>query len=328
MTHVVIPLFQLHHPRKLRLTCRMLQDMPEALENPRSVTVDTVVYVTGKRFMTLYRDSVIHRYDPQTQQWTELPEYLYWAFTMAELNNQLVLVGGQDKPTQDKYTFSKPRAIARDAVAVYSPSQRSWKQPYPPMNTPRWYPAVSTYHRRLVVAGGCDGDGRGGGALAAVEILDTSVSHGRWLSITSMSLPMSCSQMSSAIVNDTLYLLGGSLLNQVFSVSLPALTQADKPPTQWRTLPDAPLNSASVVGVHGSLLAVGGKTLGCCKYSSAIHVYDQEKNMWNKFGDLATARSSCSCCLLPSGDILIVGGRDHSGCWTTRMDIAAVTVWD
>ena len=323
MTHVVVPLFQLHHPSKLRLTCRRLQDMPETLQTPCSVTVDTVVYMTHSG----YENSVIHKYDPQTQQWTKLPEYQYWAFTMAEVNNRLVLVGGQDKTIRNNYHVALIKPMAKDVVAVYSPSQRSWEQPYPPMSTPRANPAVATYHQHLVVAGGFDG-----GALAAVEIFDTSVYDSQWLSITSMSLPVSCSRMSSAILHDTLYLLGGTLKKQVLSVFLPALTQTDKPPAQWHTLPDTLLDNTSVVGVHGSLLAVGGnidKGGGrhiYREYSSAIHIYDQEKNMWTKVGDLPTARSFCACCLLPSGEILIAGGLDHNGQWTNRMDVAAVTV--
>ena len=307
VTHVVIPLFQLRSPSELRLTCRRLPDMLEKLENPTSVTVDTVVYMTRG-----YHD--IHRYDPQTRQWTKLPEYLYWAFTMTEVNHQLTLVGGRVRSTRP--------AKATDAVAVYSTlAPQGWTRPYPPMNTPRAWPAVSTYHQHLVVAGGLDGSD-----LATVEILDTSTSHGQWLSITSMSLPVSCSQMLSAIIHDTLYLLGGSLGKQVLSVSLPALTHTDKPPAQWCTLPDTPLESSAAITVHGSLLAVGGRH-SFRQPSSAIHVYDQKKNMWTKVGDLPTARSSCACCLLPSGEILIAGGEDHNGS-TKRMDMAVVTVWD
>ena len=298
--------------------------MPVAPWNPYSVTVGTVVYVTN--------NSDIHKYDPQTQEWSELPEYQFWGFTMTGVNNELVLVGGQDKPTRDiKYTHKKPRGIVvyshnkprvRDAVAVYSTSQRRWEQPYPPMNTPRHQPAAATYHHHLVVAGGSDGD-----FLATVEILDTSTPRSQWLSIISMSLPMSCSQMLSAIVHDTLYLLGGSLHKQVLSVSLSALIQTDKPPKQWRTLPDAPVYNASVVGVQGSLLIVGGISQDR-QCNSAIHIYDEEKNTWNKVGDLPTARSSCACCLLPSGEILIAGGQDHDNEWTKRMDMAAATVCD
>ena len=275
--------------------------MPRAMVLPQSVTVDTVVYIADRIRAT----GIILRYDPHTNEWTELPHCQYYYFTITELTHQLVVVGGRVPFT---HKTSK-------TVSVYDPSQRSWKQPYPPMNTPRRYPAVSTYHQRLVVAGGSDD----GGDLASVEILDTSVRHCQWLSAT--PLPVSCSLMSAAITHGTLYLLGGSLSKQVLSVSLSALTQTDKPPAQWRTLLDAPLEYSTAIAVHRSLLAVGGSHGG--QRSSAIHVYNQEKNAWNKVGDLPTERRDCACCLLPSGEILVAGGKDRNGL-SSRMDVAAV----
>ena len=277
--------------------------MPREMWHPQSVTVDTVVYIAD-RGVSL-SSGVILRYDPHTNNFTEL-QYQCCDFTMTELTHQLVVVGGWDVSTYN--TTNK--------VSVWSPSQRSWTQPYPPLTTPRWYPAVSTYHQRLVVAGGCDDSGD----LVSVEILDTSVSHCQWLSAT--GLPVSCRLMSAAITHGTLYLLGGTLGKQVLSVSLSALTQSAKPPAVWRTLPDAPLEYSTAIAVHGSLLAVGGSHGG--QRSSAIHVYNQEKNAWNKVGDLPTERTYCACCLLSSGEILVAGGRDRNSNWTIRMDAVAV----
>ena len=172
-----------------------------------------------------------------------------------------------------------------------------------------------TYHQHLVVAGGFNGRD-----LAIVEILDTSIRHCQWLSATELSV--SCYLMSAAITQGTLYLLGGSLGKQVLSVSLSALTQTDKPPPKWRTLPDAPLEDSTAITVHGTLLTVGGSHGR--QRSSAIHVYDQEKNVWNKVGDLPTERKYCVCSLLPSGEMLVAGGQDCNGNWTSRMDVAAV----
>ena len=271
--------------------------MPRLMVRPQSVTVDTVVYIAHRGGL-----SVILRYDPHTNNFTEL-QYQYCNFTMTELTHQLVVVGGSDLFTHK--TTNK--------VSVWSPSQRSWTQPYPAMNTPRMYPAVSTYHQHLVVAGGCDASFTD---LPTVEILNTSVSHCQWLSAT--GLPVSCTRMSAAITHGTLYLLGGTLGKKVLSVSLSAL---DKPPAVWRTLPDAPLEYSTAIAVHGSLLAVGGSHGG--QRSSAIHVYDQEKNKWNKMGDLPAKREDCACCLLPSGEFLVTGGYDRNG-WSSRMDAAAV----
>ena len=274
--------------------------MPRVMRWPQSVTVDTVVYIAERGYSL---SGVILRYDPHTNNFTKL-QYQCCAFTMTELTHQLVVVGGYDLSTHK--TTNK--------VSVWSPSQRSWTQPYPAMNTPRRLPAVSTYHQRLVVAGGCDVSGE----LVSVEILDTSVSHCQWLSAT--GLPVSCYLMSAAITHGTLYLLGGTLGKKVLSVSHSALTQSTKPPAVWRTLPDAPLECSTAIPVHGSLLAVGGSHGG--QRSSAIHVYNQ-KNEWNKVGDLPTERTYCACCLLPSGEILVAGGQDRNG-WTSQMDAAAV----
>ena len=104
-------------------------------------------------------------------------------------------------------------------------------------------------------------------------------------------------------------------------MSLSALTQTDKPHAQWWTLSDAPLENSTAIVVLGSLLAVGGSHGG--QRSSAIHVYDQEKNAWNKVGNLPTERRGFACCLLPSGEILVAGGADRNG-RTSRMDAAAV----
>ena len=268
--------------------------MPGAMVRPQSVTVDTAVYIAER-----WSSGVILRYDPHTNKLTELPQYQYWRFTLTELTHQLVVVGG--------YDLSTLKTIK--TVSVYAPSQRSWKQPYPPMNTPRDLSAVSTYHQHLVVAGGRDDSGT---HLASVEILDTSVHHCQWFSPT--GLPVRCCLMSAAITHGTLYLLGGSLGKQVLSGSLSAL---DKPPAQWCTLPDAPLEGSTAITVHGSLLAVGGSHGR--QRSSAIHVYDQEKNTWNKVGDLPTERRDCACCLLPIGEILVAGGDSSA----RRMDAAA-----
>ena len=268
--------------------------MPGVMGDPQSVTVDTVVYI-AERY-----SGVILRYDLYSQQWMKPLLYQYCGCGMTTVSSQLVMVGGWDVST----------GKTTNRVAVYSPSQRSWTHPYPPLNTARYLPAVSTYHQRLVVAGGCDASGTD---IATVEILDTSSSHCQWLSAT--GLPVSCYRMSAAITHGALYLLGGSLGKQVLSVSLPAL---DKPPAQWRTLPDAPLENSTAIAVRGSLLAVGGSHGG--QRSSAIHVYDQEKNAWNKVDDLPTEKQDCACCLLPSGEILVAGGDDSA----RRMDVAAV----
>ena len=285
------------------LTWRKLEEMPVALSWPQAIVIHKDVYFRGY-------SRVVLKYDSQTQHWIELPQYQYYNFTMTKVNHQLALVGGWHwTMAYDRY-FRKTSNV----VAVYSTSQ-GWTQPYPPMNTLREYPAVCTYYQYLVVAGGYDGVN-----LATVEILDMSANCCEWLFAT--PLPVYCHRMTSIIIEGELYLLGGTLNKQVLSISLSALTQAGKAPAQWCALSNAPLENSAAIAVCGSLLAVGGNHDK--QSSSAIHIYQKNKNAWTKVGDLPTVREHCSCCLLPSGEMLVAGGKAHND-WTSQLDVATVT---
>ena len=71
--------------------------MPYAMAYPDSVVVDAVVYIAARGGGS----PEIHRYEPQTQCWTELPEYHCRYFTMNEVNYQLTVIGGVDRFTEN-----------------------------------------------------------------------------------------------------------------------------------------------------------------------------------------------------------------------------------
>ena len=247
--------------------------------------------------------------------WRRLPIYQYERFAMAVLQDQLTLVGGWD-PFTDKVT---------NQIAVWDSQQ--WTHPYPPIPTPRHRLAVVTYIKWLVVAGGSDGYFQ---PLSTVEIMDTT--NKQWFTTT--PLPVGCYDMRSAIVGEECYFMGGftneTLPNkQVFHVSISAITsqapsQSAITPIQWHTLPDTPLAWSAALALCGSLLAVGGRQRSGDR-SSAIHFYQPGSGQWVKVGDLPTARDSCSCTLLPSGEILVAGGLTTSPVeYITRVDVASV----
>jgi len=227
---------------------------------------------------------------------------------MTILTDKLTLVGG----------ISTSTGKVTNQVAVWEGegTSRGWTHPYPPMTTPRRSPAVATYGDRLVVAGGYHH-----GDLATVEVFNTT-SH-QWLSAS--PLPMGCSDMTSAIVNQELFLLGGALTSASLVVSLPDIlgssvhSATTNTSAQWRTLPAPPLKCSAAISLCGSILAIGGRHGN--KRDTAIHVYQPTTNNWRKVGDLPCPRSSCSCTLLPSGKILVAGGCDSNG-RISRVDAA------
>ena len=247
----------------------------------------------------------------ESDQWVRLEHYQWRYFAMAAVKKKLTLVGGLDT--------SIPLWRVTNEIAVWERKgvSHQWTHPYPPMPTPRYSPAVATHNQWLVVAGGCDVRHN---YLAAVDLLNTDTRQ--WLSTT--PLPVKCSHVTTAIVQDELYLVGGTLTTTLV-VSLPDLVSTDSANTakSWRTLPSPPLESSAAITLHGALLAVGG-CHGNDRSTAAIHAYQPATNNWKQVGELPTAHSSSACTLLPSGELLVAGGFHSKGALTSRVDVAAM----
>ena len=234
---------------------------------------------------------------------------------MAAVKRRLTLVGGCTSTWQ---VTSDIAGWDREGTS------HTWTHPYPPMPTPRYSPAVATYNQWLVVAGGANRDGYLINDLAAVEVLDTD--NHQWLSAS--SLPVKCSHVTTAILQDELYLVGGAL-NKTLFANLPDIIHSSTSATTkpWRTLPAPPLERSAAITVHGALLAVGGRhgnNYSTASTSTAIHVYQPATTSWSKVGDLPSPRSSCACTVLHSGELLVAGGQDSNGKLTVRVDVAVM----
>ena len=264
----------------------------------QSVRLGEDVFVGGGFTGPFFDDDehTVYQYHPPADQWVPLPRYECVLFAMATLTNKLTLVGGINTST--------PPYKVTNQIAVWDTEgmSRGWTHPYPPMPTPRCSPAVATHDKWLVVAGGST---EYGDSLATVEVLDTT--SRQWLSTS--PLPVKCSSMTSAIVNQELYLLGGTPTTDTLVVSLPEITRSSvnsattNRSAQWRKLPTPPLKSSAAISVHGSVVAIGGRHGN--DRSTAIHVYQPATNNWKKVGDLPSPRDSCTSALLPSGEILV-----------------------
>ena len=286
--------------------------MPCGMVGLQSVTVRQKVFVGGGVTDSIYGDDqrTVHEYHPPTDQWVLLPLYKHVRFAMAILADKLTLVGGISTPTME----------VTNQIAVWEEEgvSRGWTYPYPPMTTPRYSPAVATYDRWLVVAGGYSGE-----PLATVEVLDTT-SH-QWMPTT--QLPVKGYNMTSAIIDQEWFLVGGSLATEALVVSLPDIIPSSvhsattHRSTQWRTILAPPLEYSAATALCGSVVAIGG--LHGKERSTAIFVYQPATNIWNKVGDSPSARSHCSCTILPSSEILVLGGYDSKDKRSCRVDSAA-----
>ena len=278
--------------------------MTTNMEYCHAVMIGDKVYVGGGDSYTGSNAHVAMVYDTHVGSWISLPAYKCRWFSMAAVNNQLVLVGGKMIP---------PPSNA-NVLGVWDERSQTWTHPFPEMPTPRYSTSVICYQRWLIVAGGTGY--RSGFDVSKVEILDTQSMQ--WYE--GPPLPKKCSQMSSTINGNMWYLSSGVsglwINQQVFSVCLDELISqaisaqpagAISPSTSspWHILTDIPLKHSTILILNGGLLAIGGKR------SSAIYHYQPSSRSWVEVNHLPTKRSRCACVTLPTGEIFVAGGRNE-----------------
>ena len=294
---------------ELKLKWRRGKDLPfRIVEHPSMVVLKGKVYIGGYAYkLNDVEKRTVIVYDPQKDSCSTLPPYVHYYFSMAVVNNQLVLVGGTDSKDVDS-----------NKLGVWDESSMAWTHPFPPMTTACSRPTTVTHKDRWLIVIGGDGGARD---LSRVEILDTFSKQ--WHHSTPMPESLECSHTLTASIGSTCYLMGGyvpSSQKRVLSVFLDELVsqaqvvsvRSHPAPSPWQTLPDTPLKFSAPLALNGTLLAVGGETKQYYEARNTIYAYHPERKEWVKVGEMPIERAKCSCIVLPSGEIMVIGTSDRS----------------
>ena len=283
-------------------------------DSESAVVMKGDVYFGGGVAPSVEDAQTVYVYSPRSVSWSRLPPYKYRLFSLTVINeNKLVAVGGADVIT------------VTNKLAVWDEQQQQWVFSLPVMNTACTSPAVATYNQWLLVAGGGGEQGR----LSRVEVMN--VSSEQWYQVA--SLPVAKSYMSSTMIGNMWYLMGGFTDNgpsksvmsvcveHIFSEAISQQAGANSSRlSRWNSLPNTPSETSTALAFQGALLAVGGG--GYLSRSSTIYLYQPSTSKWIKAGDMPIKRSMPACTVLPNGDIMIAGG-DWGG---DQVDIAHVQV--
>ena len=274
------------------------------LGGPSAVVMKGDVYFGGGVAPTVKDEQTVCVYSPYSVSWSQLPPYKCRRFRLTVFNeNKLVAVGGQDVKTF-KLT---------NKLAVWDEQQQQWVFSLPVMNTACSSPAVATYNQWLLVAGGDGEQGR----LSRVEMMN--VSSKQWYQVA--SLPVTGSYMSSTMIGNMWYLMGGvtnGRSKSVMSICVEhIISEAISQPaganssilSRWNSLPNTPSETSTALAFQRALLAVGGG--GYLSPSSTIYLYQPSTSKWTKAGDMPTRQDMPVCTVLPNGHIMVAGG--HGG---------------
>ena len=228
---------------------------------------------------------MIMQYEPSKGEWSQLPKSTERCFAMASVKDQLLLAGGGGDST---------------AIQLWDSEGHCWNtQHYPRMPTGRSLSAAVGYQHYLIVACGSN--------KVTVEVLDCSTHQ--WYS--AQSVPVGGHFMTAVIICDYVYISsyvwsGG--WPHVFSAHLPTLlsnaTHNSTTGQTWQELPSPPVHGPTLLVLQNHLLLVGG--LGRRK---KLYRYKSEERKWSKCGELPVGMYAPSCAVLPSGELLVVGGN-------------------
>lgn len=301
----------------------MLHRMDDYIQ---SVVVRGKVYVGGGRGRVGgYSSNIIMEYDSVAKKWSKLPSYITGQFSMAVVNRQLVLVGGDNKST---------------GVGVWKAGSKEWIYPYPDMPTPRSCCSAVAHFDWLVVAGGSVFK-----YTSIVEVLNTDTKH--WY--VGPSTPKPWIVMKTALVGDVCYFMGGYVEDQgntaggttdyswsaptdvVYRLSFPALVSyltsdsSSKTETEiWKAITGLDMTYSTPLSLNGCLLTFGGRNKDR-EIMTGIHLYQTDTGTWVKIGDLPAPRYECTCSLITERQLFVAGGY-HTYDKLRRMDIAVIKV--
>ena len=278
--------------------------------------------VDGNRVYFLDGNGKLWACDISYMYWSQLSVAPYFGSSLTILNGLPTTVGGD--------LTNKLMSLTMLTM------EGKWIERFPPMPTKRKYVTAVCTGTALIVGGGSGGNYQD---KAIVEVLD--IETHQWS--TAVYLPESLHSCSATVCNDQLYMLGGIHNNfpskSVYSCSVSALFQTCSHKSSledhtsalslsnsssgrgvWSKLADLPVTESTCVTSYGQLLVVGGED---SEYNTttAVYMYNPFTNSWNVISHMITARRCCFATVLPSNQLMVVGGEiDSDGTLTDSVE--------
>ena len=287
------------------------RDIPTGTTWAQAVVIRGIVYVGGgDTGSDDDNDYLIQQYSPTDDTWSTLPPAPVYFFGMGELNGQLVIVGGRTR--QDDVTGK---------VHTLNSSTQKWVESIAPMPTARDSPAVFSQPSCLTVVGGGDQHDT---HLSDIEIFMPHKSQ--WHKTTSPAPSPLCDMTTTVIDNKCFIAEYGSTKVYQLCVSLQQTkTDSANTPqviTEWTNLCDLPHEGCGLGSINGCLLAVGGGS--ALNPITTILGFSPITNTWKTVGELPEPRHDCITVLLPTGELLVMGGCARSWSPTNKVWRAAI----
>ena len=266
--------------------------MPVAMAWPQATWLNGQLHIGGGWTGDNESDRVLISYTPQGKYTTRKTPTTWYGLT--NYQSHIVTVGGQEPTSHGGW---------RSTDKIWLLQQEDWtSDAIPPMPTRRYSPAAIAVGYLLMVAGG---QVNNGDDLDVVEVFDNKSKIWR----TIETLPRPCSFMSSSLNDRHLVLANRFNGKDVYRCSVDSLS-SDPSSLQWESLPDVPYQHSSIVRCQDVLLSLGGGPV--YSYWSTT-IYFLHGVAWQPIGELPIAVTGHCTTILPSGEVVPIGGYTDSG---------------
>ena len=287
-----------HPSGAMKLTWQQGRPAPDDME-----AIDGAAVVRGSSaYFSLNQD--VYSYTSPKNKWTKLPGCKHKYFALAVVHHTLTAIGGKNVVN------------GMETNTLLSYSGRLWKMIFPSMQARRRNPATCSTPTHLVVAGGRQTPRI---SLMTVEILNIDTLQ--WSTAT--SLPGETRYPQMARCNDCFYFADDK--SNIFFCSVKDLiksTNSSDGASVWTRLASIPREDSSLASLNGRMLAIGGLD-GDYNQTGTIHCYDVATNSWTVIGEMPTRRSLVLTAVLPSSELVVVGGFLPQGSWCSITEIGS-----
>ena len=300
--------------------------MPTSVKNMKGVFFEQSLYLGGGFTLSSKADTMVYSYNPKLDMWKLFPPSPLKWFSMAVINNQIVLVGGKETGTVSLDYTNK--------LASWNKANMTWIFLLPPMRNRRCSPVVVSHNRNLIVAGGNKGL-----LDYSVEVLDSESKQ--WM--LASQLPLSCSSSPNTVYKECWYFFreaDNSVIytnlsnivdsaidqseNQVIESGLesgynslscsqdsqPANSQSPKNLLlDWHIYCTLPFTPTRISTIQGCLVAFSNHEDSSSRL--AVYGYTSESKNWTHLGNLPALCSNASFIASPS-ELFVVGGDTSS----------------
>ena len=265
-----------------------------------AVWLNGLVYVGGGIETGWKISFTINCYDPLNDSWSTPINTPYCKFAMVTFNNKLLVAGGEDKIRKTNQVLTMDTGQLKE---------------YTQMITARSLATAAGHLGMLIIAGGVDDKDN---ILSSTELFDSN--NSQWYNCK--DLPQPHLRLQSVIVDNTLYMLGGTNKHNtaaltVFTAVLDTLSNHQ---LIWNTYENTPWYRSAPVNVQNThLLLIGGRNHGYVT-CSVVDKPNKVSCNWETIGNIPSSRCSLAAVSTTDNRIIVIGG------WNEYEDITN-TVW-